>query len=115
MFVKRDPSGRILAVSLEQEPGIEEAIADDSPELSLFFSASRQEETVHLQALRESDIALARVLEDLIDVLIDKNLIQFTDLPPMAQHKLLTRQGLRHQQHRLDLLTEEDDEDTIPM
>lgn len=115
MFVKRDPAGRILAVSLEREPGIEETIAADSPELSLFFGAGRQEETAHLQALRESDIALARVLEDLIDVLIDKNLIQFTDLPPMAQHKLLARQSLRRQQHRLDLLVDEGDEDTIPM
>ena len=112
MFVKRDVSGRITAVSCEPEPGMEEAITAGSPELSLFFSAgTEKEEAAHIEALKESDIVLARVLEDLIDVLIDKNLIQFTDLPLMAQQKLLSRQNLRKQQ-RLDLL---DDEENIPM
>lgn len=46
-------------------------------------------------ALAESDITLVRVLEDLIDVLITRGLIQFTDLPPAAQTKLLERRQSR--------------------
>jgi hypothetical protein len=40
--------------------------------------------------------ALARgVVEDLIDVLIEKNVIMLTDLPGPAQQKLMARRHLR--------------------
>jgi hypothetical protein len=44
---------------------------------------------------RESDIQLARVLEDLISMLIDRNIIRFTDFPEAAQKRLNDRQSLR--------------------
>lgn len=47
------------------------------------------------EALSQTDLALARVLEDLIDTLIAKGLIQFTDLPAAAQSKLLNRRETR--------------------
>lgn len=56
-------------------------------------------------ALSQSDTAIARVLEDLIDVLIQRGVIQFTDLPPAAQEKLLSRRETRAQMaNRLQLL-----------
>jgi hypothetical protein len=45
--------------------------------------------------LSQSDTAIARVLEDLVDVLITRGVIQFTDLPEAAQAKLLTRRQTR--------------------
>ncbi len=45
--------------------------------------------------LNQTDIGMARVLEDLIDVLITRGLIQFTDLPEAAQEKLLERRETR--------------------
>lgn len=60
--------------------------------------------------LSESDTGLARVLEDLIDVLITRGLIQFTDLPEAAQAKLLERRQTRaSMSNRLDLLPDEND------
>ena len=53
--------------------------------------------------LATSDAEMARIAEDLIDVLIAKNVINFTDLPQQAQHKLLNRQSLRE---RLSALTD---------
>lgn len=50
---------------------------------------------VLVNSLTQSDLALVRVLEDLIDTLIEKGLIQFTDLPPAAQAKLLSRRETR--------------------
>lgn len=47
------------------------------------------------KALAETDVSLARVIEDLIDVLITRGHIQFTDLPPAAQAKLLERRETR--------------------
>lgn len=46
-------------------------------------------------SLSQTDIGLARVLEDLIDVLITRGVIQFTDLPEAAQAKLLERRQTR--------------------
>lgn len=60
--------------------------------------------------LSHTDMGLARVLEDLIDVLIGKGLLQFTDLPEPAQRKLLERRSTRAQLGRsLKLLPGEDD------
>lgn len=44
---------------------------------------------------RESDIQLARVLEDLINILIESNMIRFTDFPVAAQKRLNERQSMR--------------------
>jgi hypothetical protein len=60
--------------------------------------------------LAESDTGMARVLEDLIDVLITRGHIQFTDLPEAAQAKLLERRQTRaNLTHRLNLLPDEKD------
>ncbi|MBP9147430.1 MAG: hypothetical protein KBG00_01515 [Rhodoferax sp.] len=55
--------------------------------------------------LSQSDGGLARVLEDVIDVLITRGLIQFTDLPQAAQDKLLERRQSRaNLSNRLQLM-----------
>lgn len=64
-------------------------------------------------SLSQTDIGLARVLEDLIDVLITRGLIQFTDLPAAAQAKLLERRQTRATlTHRLEPLPP-DDSDSV--
>jgi hypothetical protein len=65
-------------------------------------------------ALNQSDASLARVLEDLIDVLISRGVVQFTDLPDAAQAKLLERRQTRaSMNNRLDLLPDDADSDLI--
>ena len=57
------------------------------------------------ELLSQSDTAIARVLEDLVDVLITRGVIQFTDLPIAAQDKLLSRRQTRARlKNSLDLL-----------
>jgi len=58
--------------------------------------------------LNESDLPFVRVLEDVIDLLIDKSLIRFTDLPLAAQNKLLQRRSTRERRQGLSLLVDED-------
>lgn len=73
-------------------------------------NVGKEEDTsVALGKLAESDQALIRVVEDLIDTLIGKNLLHFTDLPEAAQAKLLERRSLRRSVNVLNLLREEDD------
>ncbi len=61
------------------------------------------------QELTESDASLARITEDLIDILIQRGVIQFTDFPAAAQAKLLQRRQTRvNLSKRLKLLDEGD-------
>jgi len=65
-------------------------------------------------ALSQTDTSLVRVLEDLIDVLITRGVIQFTDLPEAAQAKLLERRETRASlSNRLQLLPTDGDNDLV--
>ncbi|NYT25237.1 hypothetical protein H0A73_16685 [Alcaligenaceae bacterium] len=56
------------------------------------------------------DTEFIRVLEDLIDVLVAKGVINLTDLPPQALEKLsLRRNARRRLRNALDLIQDEDD------
>ncbi len=54
------------------------------------------------------------MLEDLIDVLIAKKHIMFTDLPEAAQQKLIGRRGLRTEFAYVETLFSSDDEEDLP-
>lgn len=93
-FVKRDADGRIIAVFGEQtEPDLEETSPND-PDLTAFLYGHEQEVDT-LRSFAESDLAMARVLEDLIDLLMQRGLVKFTDFPEPAQQKLMNRRSLR--------------------
>ncbi|WP_339899836.1 hypothetical protein [uncultured Gilvimarinus sp.] len=92
MFVKRDDSGAICAVSHQAIAGVSEPIADDADELANFLYASKPEAQ---RKLEQSDLQMARVMEDVVNLLIDKSIIRFTDLPLAAQQKLLSRRQVR--------------------
>ena len=47
------------------------------------------------RTLVESDLEFVRVLEDVIAVLIDKNIIAHTELPEAAREKMTRRHDLR--------------------
>ena len=67
-----------------------------------------------LDQLAQSDLDMARITEDLIDVLINRGVIQFIDFPEAAQSKLLGRRTNRQVlQKRLSLLDETDTEDRL--
>jgi len=112
-FVHKDAAGKILAVYTDPVEGGQE-IAPDDPALKEFIqdnipSVDTGDEWV------QSDLALARVIEDLIEVLIDKKLIMFTDFPEGAQKKLLDRRGLRKEFDLVeDLFGSGDDENFDP-
>jgi hypothetical protein len=55
---------------------------------------------------RESDIQLARVLEDLISILIDRGMLRFTDFPAEAQKRLNYRQSMRKKNRLLGIVDE---------
>jgi len=87
---------RILSLPADHAD-IQEWFADDVVENSL-------------NQLKQSDLDMIRVLEDLIDVLTAKGVFKITDLPPGAQAKLLNRSTARKALSSLNNLIEEEEE-----
>jgi hypothetical protein len=107
-FVSRDRTGRITGVFDKPTPQAREQIHPHSPELQAFRQGTGARNVRN--RLDQSDIEMARITEDLIDVLIRKNIINFTDFPTQAQEKLMTRQKLRSNLSSLtNLVTDQDD------
>ena len=109
-YVHRDADGTILAVYQEFIEGTEEIDPHD-PTLKTFIEKNMAEAGKALtDEWLQSDLALARVLEDLIEILMDKKVISFTDFPEGAQLKLRERRGLRKEVSYVeDLFVSEDD------
>jgi len=106
-YVIRDASGRISGIFDQAEVGIAEEIDANDPELLRFLSDhGLATPDSAKQVLEESDRKMIRLVDDLIALLIEKDLIKFTDLPAAAGEKYLQRQVARK---RLQIVVGEDD------
>lgn len=88
-YVLRDDAGKIVSLHLEPVPGAE-PLPRDNPEVKAFLALDDDE-----KSFAGLDANLVRVLEDLIDVLIERNVLRITDLPAEAQQKLFDRKHFR--------------------
>lgn len=104
-YVLKNKEGAIIAASPDTQVSTEWEAIDNTDMAYLSFL---DEELKKHHTFRESDIQLARVLEDLISILIDRSLISFTDFPSAAQKRLNERQTLRHKNNLHSLLKEDD-------
>jgi len=100
VYVKRNQDKAILAVSRERLSDEWEAVGGDAPEVKAFAAVLADGQ----QELATTDLGLVRVVEDLVDLLIERDLIRFTDLSPAAQGKLFARRTLRNSLSSLHLL-----------
>jgi len=105
MYIKRNAAGELIAVSKIAHPDFVDAIADDAQDLLVFM---QQEKTAEQLALEQTDQTMARVLEDVVNLLVEQGVIRFTDLPDAAQHKLLNRRELRGKRQGIYLLDDGD-------
>lgn len=97
--VIRSADGVIQAIARQAIPN-SAPMEENDPELIRFFNGG-----LTPPGFDAADAEFVRVLEDLIDTLISKNVIRHTDLPPAAQQKLVKRKGMRNRmQGALDLL-----------
>jgi len=106
MYIKRDSNNAICALSQEATAGISEFLANNSPELQDYLQSLK---TAQIATLENTDLTMARVLEDVINLLVDQGTIRFTDLPEAAQTKLLSRRELRGNGQGMNLLDDGDD------
>lgn len=93
LYALRDDAGNITALTDRQIPDAR-AVDPAAPEVLKFLSLDSSAFTAN-EFLEDSDLSTIRILEDLIDTLIDRQIIRFTDLPEPAQRKLLSRKVAR--------------------
>ena len=106
-YVIRDASGKISGIFERAEVGVAEEVAADDPELRQFLvEHGLGSPDSARQLLAGSDLKMIRLVDDLIDLMIEKDVIKFTDLPAAAGEKYLQRQVARK---RLQIVVGEDD------
>lgn len=104
VYVRRDEQGAVQSLSLVQDDWHAEALSTQSDALKDFS----QRIAALSNPMQASDLGLARVLEDLIDLLVDKQLLRYTDLPQEACSKLQARRQMRGSIRSLKLIGDED-------
>ena len=105
-YVERNQNGEIVTLRREADkPGMEGKQSIDD-EILEFLGSKEQSDHLH-QILASSDVAVMRILEDLVDLLIKKNLIMFTELPVDAQIKLQDRRQMRQKIRKETLMVED--------
>ena len=93
-YVNRDENGKIISLVTEPGQDAAEKLSASDPEVLVFLQESESDFPTR-EFLTLSDLELVRALEDVINLLVDKNIIKFTELPDAVQHKLLNRQFAR--------------------
>ena len=103
-YVKRNPEAEIVAVSQAESDDFSEEVSVDDRQLVNFLAQMNTVES----SLDSTDQDFIRVLEDLVELLIGKGVILFTDLPDSAQEKMMQRQRMRNEMNeKLNLIGED--------
>jgi hypothetical protein len=89
-FIRRNAQGAIDSLHRRDEGGLE-FLPDENPDVRAFLGAAPSQG----DGFASLDADFIRVIEDVIDTLISKNVINITDLPLEAQTKLFGRKGYR--------------------
>lgn len=96
-FVVRDDHGKISRISVRSLAN-GETLPHHHPDVIEFLKAHNQDpKTVEeaLAELRTTDAEMTRAIEDLIMVLLKKNVIKMSDLPRAVQDRMALRVKLR--------------------
>ncbi len=88
VFAARDKDGKVDGLFHADSGGNRETLDIAHPDVLEFLEAEGFQTA---GAWHRSDLDMARVLEDLVVTLLQKELISFTDLPLDAQRKLVLR------------------------
>lgn len=110
-YVQRDARGLLVRVEASAYAEATETLPADNHEIQDWFANQAVENS--LKQLKQSDLEMIRVLDDLIQVLTTKGVIRVTDLPPAAQAKLMDRNQAREALGGLSRLIDDDEKGLI--
>jgi len=98
-------------MSVQENDNSISATKADQENQGLASSLLKEQGMKHIKdSLTGSDSDMVRVIEDLIDLLIQKQVFVYTELPEAVQKKLHTRRKLRDEINPLESLINESDE-----
>lgn len=107
LYIKLNKKNEITGLATEDAKGAVPADLTDPTVIAFLKAQGLTPEGLTAQTLLESDIPLIRVIEDLVDVLIMKGMLNLTDLPPSAIQKLSLRSRVREERKNLRGLVDE--------
>ncbi|RON04014.1 tryptophan synthase subunit beta [Pseudomonas brassicacearum] len=110
-YVQRDAQGQLVRVEAAAYAEATETLPADHHEIQAWYANEVMETS--LKQLKQSDLEMIRVLDDLIQVLTSKGVIRVTDLPAAAQAKLIDRSQAREALGGLSQLIDEDESGLI--
>ena len=106
LYIERDKDGNISAIrhnpsdkANEQKTLLDEEIID-------FLGRDGTLDSL-IRLLSISDLSMIRIIEDLIDVLVKKNIIMLTDLPEEAKQKIIERKKVRSRMDNNNLIVDD--------
>ncbi len=106
VYVKRDCNNNIIAVFKDNfEKDLEEISENDSEVNAFMIACGLPADNEFLQ----SDLELIRVIEDLINIMMEKDIIHITDFPIAVINKLVKRKKIRQQFDDLSDILESDE------
>jgi hypothetical protein len=92
-YVLRDGNGKIVKISARGLAG-GEVVPHNNPEVIAFLrqrGQDPQQVEFALNELRRTDNEMARAVEDVIMILLKKNIIKMTDMPKQVQDRISFR------------------------
>ena len=95
IYIERDEQGNIKAIRRYEgacPEGLEEL---NSENLTEFLLSDDVPDSLYKNILGHMDSEFVRVLDDLVDVLVKKNVILLSDLPEGARRKIYDRKSVR--------------------
>lgn len=96
-YILRDTTGNIAKISSRPMPN-GQSLALDHPEIVTFLKSRRvnpKQIQSYLVDLKNSDTDMARTIEDIVTLLLKKNLVKIADMPQHMQDKMAIRARLR--------------------
>ncbi|WP_019557818.1 hypothetical protein [Thiomicrorhabdus arctica] len=103
IYIERNALGEIDNIEFTPAKNREEISLHD-PQLTEFIKKSADSEAIMQSVLDRLDLDMVRVIEDLIDIMIERDLIRFTDLPQPVQNKLLFKRKIRNMGNEISII-----------
>lgn len=95
LYIERNEHGEIDNIEFSPGPNREEVSLHD-PKFQKYIEDAPNSDEIIVRVLNRLDLDMVRVIEDVIDIMIDRNLILFTDLPDPVQNKILFKKSIRN-------------------
>lgn len=108
LYIERDLNGKIIGIHNEPTQDAHEAKTVMDSEVIEFLNSTGLKESWK-PVFNILDQNLIRVLDDLVDLLVEKKVILFTDLPYEAQEKIKERKVIRKKLKNSEFIVDDND------